>query len=234
MKCKKVRELMGAYVYGDLAPHEMKDIRLHAQECAECCEELRTRALVVDAIPSAAPSLSDDDRQRIMWSVKGAIKAKEREERSVLLRVAPAFGLAAVLALGLGIGAIISSNHTKPPPKGQTPVVHVRPHPLESSSRTAQSHPKPDASATTDTNTPEKPQVAIKPAFRLPLATNGIGGLSGRRLPPNSKRSYIVPSDAPLPVAPGTGNLTEPDEPWKLPQPVDVEDADSTPKPPDQ
>ena len=228
MKCKNVQELMGAYLYGDLAPSEMKDFRLHAQDCERCREDVRTRGLVIDAIASTVPSLNDEDRQRIMWSVKGAIRAREREERSVLLRVAPAFGLAAVLALGLGIGALISANHTKP-------------RHSERVTRTALSHPKPSAPEAPDTiapNAQDTPEVAQEPVpgFRLPLASGWIGGLSNRRLPA-AKRTHIVPSDTPLSIVPDSGSAdgsSEPDTRWKLPKPVDVEDANTIPQPPTQ
>ena len=238
MKCKNVRELMGAYLYGDLAPHEMKDVRLHAEDCVDCREDLRTRGLVVDAIPSTVPALTDEDRQRLMWSVKGAIRAREREERSVLLRVAPAFGLAAVLALGLGLGALISASHTKPPPKGQHSVASIKPGHSQSTSQTAKSQPKPDTPTESDTtpSAPNTPEVAQERdlGFRPPLALGGISGLSGRRLP-DTRRSHILPSDSPLSIAPDSDSITglsEPSTPWKLPKPVDIEGADANPQPP--
>ena len=228
MKCGNVQELLGGYLYGDLAPHEMKDVRLHLLDCEQCRDDVRTRGLVIDAIPTGVPQLGDEDRQRIMWSVKGAIRARERDERSVLLRVAPAFGLAAVLALGLGIGALISANHTKP-------------RHSERVTRTALSHPKPSAPEAPDTiapNAQDTPEIAREPVpgFRLPLASGWIGGFSNRRLPA-TERTHIVPSDTPLFIVPDFGSAdgsSEPDTRWKLPKPVDVEDADTIPQPPAQ
>jgi hypothetical protein len=107
MKCRQAQDLMGAYLYGDLAPEEMRELRLHTQDCALCREDLAARGRVVSSLSDAAPKLSDEDRQRIAWSVKGAVTRRELEERPLLLRLAPGLALAAaVLVAGFALGRV--------------------------------------------------------------------------------------------------------------------------------
>ena len=96
---------MGAYLYGDLAPEEMRELRVHTQDCALCREDLATRGKVVSSLGDAVPTLSDADRQRIAWSVKGAMRKKEARRRPLIVRLVPTLGLAAVvLAAGFVAG----------------------------------------------------------------------------------------------------------------------------------
>ena len=98
---------MGAYLYGDVAPEEMRDLRVHAQDCALCREDLATRGSVVSSLGDATPKLSDEDRQRIAWSVKGAVNRRELESRPLIVRLAPALALAAaVLVAGFALGRV--------------------------------------------------------------------------------------------------------------------------------
>lgn len=107
MKCRQAQELMGAYLYGDLSPEEMRDLRLHTQECALCREDLAARGRVVSSLSNTTPKLSDEERQRIAWSVKGAVSRRKYEERPLIVRLAPAFVLAvAVLVAGFALGRV--------------------------------------------------------------------------------------------------------------------------------
>ena len=104
MKCRQVRDLMGAYLYGDLAPEEMRDLRVHAQDCALCREDLATRGRVVSALDDEAPILTDEERQRIAWSVKGAVAEEAVGDETAYRAPVPAFGIAAVLVAGVVVG----------------------------------------------------------------------------------------------------------------------------------
>jgi len=107
MKCRQAQELMGAYLYGDLSPEEMRDLRLHTLECAVCREDLAARGRVVSSLSDATPKLSDEERQRIAWSVKGAVTRRRFEERPLIVRLAPAVALAvAVLVAGFALGRV--------------------------------------------------------------------------------------------------------------------------------
>jgi hypothetical protein len=138
MKCRQAQELMGAYLYGDLAPEEMRDLRTHAQDCVLCREDLATRGRVVSSLDDSPPTLSDDDRQRIAWSVKGAIRKQQTRSRPLALRLAPTFALAAaVLAAGFLAGKITNRppQQTASAAKGQVrpgPKVEIKEVPNES------------------------------------------------------------------------------------------------------
>lgn len=137
MKCKQVRELAGPYLYGDLTPEEMKQVRLHTQECECCRNEIRTQGAVLSAIPADGPELTDEDRQRIAWTVKGAIRASEQERQTSRFRFPLAYALAgAVVITMIAIQVVGTMRHqpriseanviitevTKPKPKNNSHV----------------------------------------------------------------------------------------------------------------
>lgn len=118
---------MGAYLYGDLAADEMRELRVHAQDCALCREDLATRGRVVSSLSGAVPVLSDSDAQRIARSVKGAIRKQEVRTRPLVLRLAPAFALAAAVLAG---GFLAGKMANRPPQQtAKAPRTHVRPEP---------------------------------------------------------------------------------------------------------
>ena len=119
---------MGAYLYGDLAPDEMRELRVHAQDCVLCREDLATRGRVVSSLPDASPALSDTDRQRIAWSVTGAIRKQEVRTRPLALRLAPVLALAAaVLVAGFLAGRIASRPEQHSPRAGELVKRHSLP-----------------------------------------------------------------------------------------------------------
>lgn len=97
--CKKIADMLGAHVYGDLSPDEMREVREHIEECGKCAEDLKSRIQVASLIPSQVPALSDEDRQRIMWSVKGAVRASEEKVRPRLWKPIFVGSLAAAVLL---------------------------------------------------------------------------------------------------------------------------------------
>lgn len=109
MKCKDIKDLIGPYLYGDLSPEEMRAVRTHAQLCEVCSEDISSRGALIGALANRAPELTDDERQRIAWSVKGAIRAKEREKSLFGFRFTPAYGLAAVVIVGMVAIKVVGS-----------------------------------------------------------------------------------------------------------------------------
>jgi hypothetical protein len=101
MKCKDIRDLMGPYLYGDLSLEEMRAVRTHAQLCEACREDISTQGMLIGSLGNRAPELTDDERQRIMWSVKGAVRAQERERSIFGFRFPPAYALAAAVIIGM-------------------------------------------------------------------------------------------------------------------------------------
>lgn len=110
MKCKKARELMGAYLYGDLEPEDMREIRLHTQECEECRADLESRGHIVSSLSGEAPVLADNDRERIFRSVR----AGDVKTAIWWLRPASAAALAALLLAGFAIGRHIGTGSNSP------------------------------------------------------------------------------------------------------------------------
>lgn len=105
--CKKINGLIGAYIYGDLTPEEMKRVRLHAAECKKCADEIAAQSRVVSIIPSEPPKLTDEERMRIAWTVKGAIRTKQQAGfRISFVRIMAGTLAAAVLIGAAFVGGI--------------------------------------------------------------------------------------------------------------------------------
>ncbi len=115
MKCKQVQEMMGAYLYGDLTPDEMREVREHTQVCDACREDVESRGRVVSSLDDTAPELTDEERMRISWAVKGAIRNAAPARIGWQFTRGYAFGLGGVALAGLAVAAIMWANSGKPP-----------------------------------------------------------------------------------------------------------------------
>ena len=236
MKCKHVREMMGAYLYSDLAPEEMRRLREHVERCAECREDLHGRGTVAASLDDTAGTLTDQDRQEITWSVKGAVRAKQRQSRPLALRLAPTFGVAVVLLLGFAIGFVISSQRVTPVGDSvrattgdgsQRPKVNV----VEKHKTPADNNPEVSAlertvSTTIERVRPSRPRRA-RSYPRYPITPVSVG----RREQDN--RSQMGAVDAPLPVLVDyeEGERGSELSNGKLPRPIDLGSADAVPAP---
>lgn len=112
MKCEHIRNMMGAYLYGDLAPAEMREVRLHIRECPQCREDLAERGRVISLISDDVPQLTDEEKDRMAWTVKGAVRFGNRTHSTIGLRfrlVRP-LAVGAVLAAGLAVGILVSTH----------------------------------------------------------------------------------------------------------------------------
>lgn len=249
MKCKQVKELMGAYIYGDLAPEEMRQIRLHAQDCPECREDIRARGAVISALDGSAPTLSDEDRQRIAWSVKGVVRS-EQERPSFRWWPVSAFGLAVVVLVGLVAAKMIishdvASESTSVSASHHKAIVHVR----------EDKGPAPDSESKSTMVASEPP--AEKPHKRShsvdigrisgyvggavgPVAESGLRRGVATRHASGHKRG-VISVDQPTPIVgmetpmaakpqsePGTKTANGE---TKLPKPTDLNDAQTTATP---
>ncbi len=84
-ECRNLKDMFVAYVYGDLPADDMRVVRLHAELCDDCRREIAALKRTLSLIPADVPDLTDEERLRIMWSVKGAVKAgRKAEVRSTL------------------------------------------------------------------------------------------------------------------------------------------------------
>lgn len=129
MKCKDIRDLIGPYLYGDLLPEEMRAVRTHAQLCEACREDISTQGMLIGSLGNRAPELTDDERQRILWSVKGAVRAQERERYIFGFRFSPAYALAAAVIIGMvaiKVADTISTRHVANPTPGISSVVTAK------------------------------------------------------------------------------------------------------------
>lgn len=107
MKCRQARDLIGAYLYGDLAPEEMRDLRVHAQECAVCREDLASRGRIVSSLDDTIPTLTEEEKQRVAWSVRGAVRKEQLRRKPLGRRLVPAFALAGVLIAAITVGRFV-------------------------------------------------------------------------------------------------------------------------------
>lgn len=115
MKCKETQELMGAYLYGDLTPDEMRGVREHTQGCNSCREDVESRGRVVASLDGTAPELTDEERMRISWAVKGAIRNSAPARSGWQFTRGYVFALGGVVMAGLAVAAIMWANSNKPP-----------------------------------------------------------------------------------------------------------------------
>jgi len=233
MKCKRIQEMMGAYLYGDLAPDELREVRLHTQGCAVCKEDVESRGKVLAAIPSAAPELSDDERMQIAWGVKGALKngAQAREG----FRWGYVAAVATVALAGLAVAAIVVYNSSRPLSSMQarqrsaSPVVSIREErraPPKKPTIVPETQARTPATSTGEEE--RRPASGDRaPDIRRQLAN--FTAMTTRHDP--RKRKLAVDKPAGVVEQPQLGEPAPPREGEKLPKPTDPNDAQTAPKP---
>lgn len=230
MNCKNVRELAGAYVYGDLTPEEMKAVRVHTRICSGCEEDIRTQMALIGKIPNSAPVLSDEDRQRIAWTVKGAVMASEPERRTGWFKFSPAYALAAAVIVGM-IGVAVNSTMSPTARDNERPTVVITEVPKQET-------PKQDSGAVEPPDTGDVARTPDIPAETGNWMVEDMNNLRAR-LPVGTLTHRHRSNNAPIvvppePPAPLIEDILVPDvivggEEEKLPEPTDVNDARTTP-----
>jgi anti-sigma-K factor RskA len=117
----KFQDDAAAFVLGALEPEEAEAFVEHLQTCAVCRDEVAAFALVVDALPMAAPAhqASRALRKRVIRGVRDEPKASETPvprrrtwappSFSSLPRGALAGGVAVLVALAVGVGVWLGS-----------------------------------------------------------------------------------------------------------------------------
>ena len=162
--CRKIAELFGAYIYGDLTPEEMRRVRLHTEECQTCHQELEARTRAVALIPNNLPTLSDEERLRIMWTVKGAVRAR-REPAPVRLfspGFVQGFAVAAAIVAAFAAGTIFALRSR--PPRER---VVIKPAPVEQRATPPDSvADRPSKPSTNTSSTPSASTLAAGPRRR--------------------------------------------------------------------
>jgi hypothetical protein len=230
---------MGAYLYGDLSPEEMREVRLHANQCSECREDLQSRSIAIASVSDRVPELTDLDRQKIAWFVEGAVCVDRREQPR--FRFAPVFvaGMV-VIAAGVAAGVYIASSLVKPQfrqaERDEKPAVHatvkIKEEPPQASTKAdgkiALKKPADkdaDSSTTRIANTIAN---AMQNALR-----SGVGVTRGHE---QTHHRNVVPEET-LEEVPVAGDARPADnpaneaqsDPTKLPKPSNPNDASTAP-----
>ena len=231
MKCKRIQDMMGPYLYGDLAPDEMREVRLHTQACAVCRADVESRGRVVSSLPDKAPELSDQDRLEIAWAVKGAVRNGAHAREAFSFRWGYVAAVASVVLAGLAVAAIVVHNSAKPPPLTQAKqraapaVVEIREERVAAASKHTREHARrPSPEETTGQETPSLRDETV-PNVARQFTTLGV---ISRHHPP--KKNVAEDKPAPVVTAPEEPKPAPPEEGAKLPKPTDPNDAQTAPR----
>lgn len=115
-ECRRIAGLLGPYIYGDLELDEMHRVRVHAEGCKRCREEISARRDVVALIPNDVPKLSDDERLRISWAVKGAVRERNASSRARAFAWTALKGLAvSAVVVGVFAAGMVYELNGRPP-----------------------------------------------------------------------------------------------------------------------
>ena len=179
-KRRHVKNIIGAYIYGDLAPEEMRRVREHLDGCEPCREDAESQARAIACIPDQGRTLLEVDRQRVRWSVLGAVRRDSSEpvRRAAVWRLLRGFGMAGALACMFVGGLFVGAQQFKPSDEPKPVSNWVRPP----------YRPMPGPAATNGVNSPNSRR---KPAGYTVLLPPGPVVR-----PPNDWKSARTPGKA--------------------------------------
>jgi hypothetical protein len=223
MKCKQIREMMGAYLYGDLDPGDMREIRLHAQDCEACRADLESRGLVVSKLNLEPPTLSDAEKQQIAWAVKGAVRAAEPRIAVWWMRPASAFALAALVLTGFMVGRHFGTSGSQFADSGRisnedsgkavVTIIETSPDPSDD----AQSDAKPERS--------RSKRISDMADYARRMAAPAVMGPTDRKLNQDPRRT-LMPDEPVQVVTPSEAKKKQGDKAeTKLPKPAGLNNA---------
>lgn len=205
-ECRKIGDLLGAYVYGDVTPDETRRVDEHIKECKTCRHDLETRAGAVALVPDDLPALTDDEKLRIMWSVKGALRA-EREGnviRSPYMSFVRGFALTALVAAAFGAGTLLVRNK---PPKVIVKHVPVKEHHSAPAPALANA---PNRDNVADSSGPSINQPIIIPERRIAVQPPGRDNVPETyRWSPKRRPRTDLPKLSPVPAQDNLSPLLE-------------------------
>ena len=225
---------MGAYLYGDLSPEEMREVRLHTQVCDRCRVDLEERGRVVASLGDAVPELTDQEKARIAWTVKGALRDNVAPRTGFRLKWGSALAAAVLAVAGLAVGAHVLIRQPSPPTAPEPRVdrelsraVTVEEVPTKPKSETGKSI----AASETGNSTPV---VKRRRSTRFGdnaarFVRDNVPGTVASRSDEDSNRKKTVVPDAPAPVVDAPS--PQPKENGSvdvLPKPVDLNNAQTT------
>ena len=123
MCCRTVERKLNAFLDAELPAAERARVEAHLRECASCrqaLDQLRRVAAALAQAP-APPPVPDGFAERLM--ARAARRAEQASHRPVVVRLWPSFSLAmrvaaaAMLALGIGLGALMGWDMSRTPSK---------------------------------------------------------------------------------------------------------------------
>jgi hypothetical protein len=105
---RHVHDVIGAYIYDALTPEETRQVRDHLEQCAECREDMESQTSAISCVPNTSRSLTELDKERIRWSVLGAVR-REPTVRApfwgIVRGLSAAAAVACIFAAGIFVGA---------------------------------------------------------------------------------------------------------------------------------
>jgi len=227
---------MGAYLYGDLSPVEMREVRLHTQDCSECREDLRERGQIIASLGDGAPMLNDDERQSIAWSVQGAVRLQEQERQYSRFRLAPAYVIVFVLAVGLVVGSTINArmgSHQPDTARQLAARENADKDKTQDKARveiTEERIVKNDDPKDKDDDKTSRISEEVIQAINKTLLPAINTGAGVHRSKQNTEREDSVKPDDPAPIVPHNEaeRIQEQSDKTQLPKPQDINDAQTT------
>ena len=107
MGCEEFKQLLDAYVDGELSPAEMDALRAHAKACEACREELMAAQLLKETLAHMDDDLTVPLQAQAAW--RSAVRAEagkgKRQQTRKWMRACSALAAALVVALGVGLTA---------------------------------------------------------------------------------------------------------------------------------
>ncbi len=107
MNCRKVKNLLGPYLYGDLEPSERDSVEDHLPTCEECQSNLEALRATVRRIPGDLFLPGEQTHNRVMAQCRDALVQTERQAAQPMNAMLGSrivqVGITALLFFALGI-----------------------------------------------------------------------------------------------------------------------------------
>jgi len=100
MNCEQARQLLDAYIDGELTAEEMRALEDHAKACEMCMEELQAAKLLKDTLAHMDDDIAVPLQAQAAW--RNAVRA-EAKKKNMRKWMRAGYAVAAVLVLALGL-----------------------------------------------------------------------------------------------------------------------------------
>ena len=102
--CRRIRHLIGSYVYNDLAAAERAIVAAHLRQCQRCRDEFTSTRELIRGIPADLLEPPAQAEERVLSSLTAQAMSRARVARRVWAPVWLALAGVALLVLGIWIG----------------------------------------------------------------------------------------------------------------------------------